>query len=115
MTSQEANKIIAEFMGEKFPTISCKVCGICEDHEVIEYTESLDALVPVWEKLNPKKCSPKIVSLGGLSGHWVCVVRYAYKLGSLDWDGEIVEAASTAQEAAAIATAKAILDLTKSK
>ena len=39
MTPQEANKIIAEYMGND--SITC----------MIRYHESLDALVPVWEKL----------------------------------------------------------------
>ncbi len=83
MTDEEVNKIIAEFMGEK----------IWEG--ILLYTESLDMLIPVWEKLN---CSPMFniykgrvqCSLGFISER---VIKNTYTL------------------AAAYATAKAIKEL----
>lgn len=93
MEPQEANKIIAEYMGvslETFLTYNLK-----------SYSKSLDAIVPVWEKLeirmsldmNYRDMSP-----------WACVCVY-----------EIAAFGETIQEAAAIATAKAILEITEQK
>ena len=46
MEAVEANKIIIEYMGEDYRSC-CQSCG--RGH--VDYSESLDALVPVWGKL----------------------------------------------------------------
>ncbi len=121
MTNEEINRTIAEFMGLKeiaiyyidenrwsggnsleYTTQKCnnyKSQGInCELRERViatdEYTESLDALVPVWEKLK-----------------YNLVWLEESKTFSLNC---IFEAsAKTIQQAAAHATAKAILESSK--
>jgi hypothetical protein len=49
MTKYEINKTIAEYMGHEYNQLYCKLCGIHDDCP--EYTESLDACVPVVKKL----------------------------------------------------------------
>jgi hypothetical protein len=106
MTSQEANKIIAEFMGVKVED-DCPYTEAMHGGEMTKvygspYFSSLDALVPVWEKLN-------------LDGGWVydsCggkeswIITFTGKEESGEW-------CPTIQEAAAIATAKAIQEMGK--
>lgn len=49
-TDEEVNKIIADFMGRALTILHGSVIGIVGIGDL--YTESLDALVPVWERLD---------------------------------------------------------------
>lgn len=112
MTTDEANKIIAEFMGEwraKFaPELKM-------DHANIpyEYSDSLDLLVPVWKKLlshdlafTPSMfCNP-------LGYYEFCVTPSTEDGDDERWDGCSGNSVLPS-EAAAIATAKAIKELQK--
>lgn len=98
MNSQEANKIIAEFMEwELFKeTVSDGIF-----HRPL-FTLSLDALVPVWEKIG------KYPNMTKWSGLYSCEFQISIGKG---FKYKIVECCNhkgTIQEAAAIATAKAI-------
>ena len=108
MTPQEANKIIAEFMGyETDGSVIAKAIAVVkvsdgEPDYIGAYSEYLDSLAPVWEKLN-------------LDGGWVydsCggkeswIITFTGKEDSGEW-------CPTIQEAAAIATAKAIQEMGK--
>ena len=102
MTPQEAHKIIAEFMGLKIAESVNglrieKPCGC--NYWATKFSESLDSLVPVWERLD------------------VCYLKTNFTLGNYveliasDNNGEPVKVgwnADTIQEAACIATAKCI-------
>ena len=57
MTNNEVNKVIAEYMGYKYQLINAVLDSWWVHVETKkwlkdEYTNSLDALVPVWEKLD---------------------------------------------------------------
>ena len=93
MTSEEANKIVAEFMGDD---------GFCFGQEGVlpkKYSKSLDALVPVLEKLEQSinlnmdvyPCGDYCCDIGTYHDHYSC--------------------ANTIQKAATVATAKAIQEL----
>lgn len=107
MTDEEVNKIIAEFMGWRF-LIYGGVPVIKKREELPIYddcfTKSLDALVPVWEKL---ECRPTfeydyapdssvLKEFCELSSNDMRESPYGYSSGS------------TIKQAAAYATAKAI-------
>lgn len=115
MNKEECNKVLHGFM---FPNeeiviekdfegkncvgywdYSCELYGLVEAN----YTRSLDALVPVWEKLN-------MASLNVLKDH---DNRYSFIFAPRRDSGEIPVKSNkkTIQEAAAMATAKAILEL----
>ena len=116
MELEEVNKIIAEFDGWKFIETICTgnmtTLDIWEQDgskyhygsgEVPEkYTESLDALVPVWEKLR-------------LDANWRIKLVTDYTNG-VGWSVTVAPSPDETVEgdlrkAAAIATAKAILEL----
>lgn len=119
MTPQDANRTIAEYMGGPYigdactghdsaniPMDYCKkdyVCSYC--FPIDSHYSSLDNLVPVWEKLN----LPKIIELD-IRDH-----NYAKGFGFrtyADLSYSIYEDSSESiQEAACIATAKAIKEL----
>ena len=116
MNDNEVNKIIAEFMEWYYLYGNwIKPVGIHTNITRINcFTKSLDALVPVWEKLkliNPEidfkiwsHCDGYGFSIEGLSGviskdGWGCI--------DMASDGE------TIQQAAAHTTCKAILELNK--
>lgn len=115
MNKDEANKIIAEFMGYG----GCSTPFMIEGEYYIAvfdsngfaaeyirpYSESLDALVPVWEKLDFDFC---------LSAKEKSCRNMDYSGYYLNFGGLEVKS-TTLQEAAAIATAKAILELNKRK
>lgn len=106
MNDNEVNKIIAEFMG--VPWCPCNDGFKVEAHDLHpKYTESLDALVPVWDKLGGKTGIDITIQNDGID----CLEKYQVKLDS-DF---IVESSwyKTIQQAAAHATAKAILEITK--
>lgn len=91
MNDKEVNKIIAEFMGfnESDIEVGCYP----------KYTNSLDALVPVWEKLKTKQ-----VRLGDSYGFDQCQLYTGI-------DPTIWSDGKTVQQAAAHATAKAIKEI----
>ena len=129
MTPEEANRILAEYMGwEHFsrvedemgykaysPLLSiwCMFGGI--DSEPL-WSESLDALVPVWEKMRYQyeetmfDVSLRIDLDHKLSSIWMD--DYQHSFGD-NPPGSDYESGETIQEAAAIATAKAIQELKK--
>ncbi|MCK5138466.1 MAG: hypothetical protein KAQ85_01365 [Thermodesulfovibrionia bacterium] len=116
MDLQEVNRIIAEYMGleeDDLDGVSCFTCGYDglwdEFFQKDLYTRSLDALIPVWEKLN---CRPyfdydwnddktKKVEFCEVSEISLGKYPYGYAAGE------------TIQQAAAIATAKVIQELEK--
>jgi hypothetical protein len=100
MTPQEANKIIAEFMGNINPVPS-NIDELSEKQKKIyqPYAYSLDALVPVWEKMKLRQY------FSYESG----IFRIYKSKHRNNWSG----IGKTIQEAAAIATAKAIEELKK--
>lgn len=104
MNTQEANQIIAEFMGTG---VWVPVDNDCGELETL-YSWSLDALVPVWEKLN----------LGIFKVFRNCTDRkhfdyqYHFKVELSPFlDKTYTGRGLEIQEAAAIATAKAIQEL----
>jgi len=90
MTTEEANKIIAEFMGGS--DLQIAFTGM--------YSHSLDTLVPVWDKMNENRVT--------LEHFGNCSKGYSADL-NLSHNYETYS--NTIQEAAAIATAKAIKEL----
>lgn len=96
MTPQDADRIIAEFMGV--------TRGYYEgDYYHENYSESLDALVPVWKALEFYDIKLEDIRYDRLG--WTC-----------DFNGKITEHENdeiylNIFEAAAMATAKAILEL----
>ena len=116
MTDQEANKIIAEFMGYKYietythEIIKEPLLVLEKDLEIYHkpcFTDSLDALVPVWKKLVDLPFFDML-----MSGD---VVKYGANFKAFK---ELIERNQghsgwhdTIQQAAAHATAKAINEL----
>jgi len=119
MTTQEANKIIAEFMGFKvklYETLKGADIPLnfgkywkqiegshapYDQWEPVEYIYSLDALVPVWGKLG--WFNKTVVMRNNDLTDNKCSYEIAVKKGFFDAQAE------NYQKAAAIATAKAIL------
>jgi len=102
VTLEEANKIIAEYMGQDWQ--DCK-CGY--DVFKLDYFDSLDALVPVWDKLKPSKYIGLDYSVGNDSNRFR-IWNNDYDLSSVN---DYSEDEFTIQEAACLATAKAIKEL----
>lgn len=109
MESSEADKIIAEFMGFEFRYGEQGFYPVYTDGNLVptisragpEYTSSLDALVPVWEKLETKGKYTDVNFWRQRGKKYVfCNLCFSIKVES-----------ETIQQAAAIATAKAILEL----
>jgi len=125
MTNNEVNKVISEYMGGPYIGDACQddiygvaqctekfICEACDP--ILEHYLSLDALVPVWHKA--KLCLQYIskegerledldnyyIPINGKYRAWVTEIGYYENYWS-DKD--------TIQEAAAHATAKAILAL----
>lgn len=98
MTTDEADKIIAAYMN--FKLILRGDTYFIGNHKELcvsdIYSESLDALVPVWEKLDYIKVLSVISRMK----------MFLFKPVALERIGE-----STIQESVAIATAKAILGI----
>ena len=101
MKISESDKIIAEFIGW-YPQSTDMYPDAWNNHEGFRvmdhqwFSRSLNALVPVWEKLKPIHGYDVILSQVG------------------DWISDHnCEHENSIQEAAAIATAKAILELKK--
>lgn len=97
MNTSEANKIIAEYMGYKDDGTEFDAII----HENAAYAKSLDALVPVWEKL------PTLPEFFSNSKNHYEVMFDIGDTATMYAKGE----AATIQEAACIATARAILEL----
>ena len=98
MTTNEANKICAEFMGCDFN--ATETCIVDKDHNLSHlYSKSLDSLVPIWEKMS--NTSFQFYILGG---------DFTFKTPFSKSSSKEVD---TPQEAACIATAKAIKELKK--
>lgn len=111
MKPSEANKIIAEFMGVNHK-IDYKGDVVIDGTipKNVGYSMSLDALVPVWEKLNMRIIQPRfMLGVNDLKG---CGIKHG-AICSSDWEDEILGFETTFQQAAAIATAKAIKELRK--
>jgi hypothetical protein len=105
MTPQEADKIIAEFMGLRFVQL-CDGESYAQpsddNYERITYSKSLDALVPVLEKLKDKdfECFCWLnINKGTNSCEWKMNSRHG------------IEENESPSVALAIATAKAIQEM----
>lgn len=108
MTDQEVNKIIAEFMGVQLHEIENKLyinVGAVGLQELAGYTESLDALVPVWEKLRNTYSRVDFEIEDLVEGEVVLSVL------SHTWIFYKVKFTDKVEKAAAHATAKAINEL----
>ena len=115
MTDEEVNKIIAEYMGFEYfkGLILLKdEKGIVQFEATADYAKSLDALVPVWEKM------VKDIRFWGGITVYSCIVQGAkqsFDIESNNQDELHLETSSedkeTIQQAAAHATAKAIKEL----
>lgn len=105
MTNEEANKVIAKYMGATVITLGDS-SGIDtkEDTWLELYTESLDSLVPVWERLNDDHNTAPTLEFGRMEGHVVCFWTNHY-------DPAENTISTNFHKAAAHATAKAILKL----
>jgi len=102
MKPEQANKIIAEYMGvelESFLTNNWR-----------SYSESLDALVPVWEKLKEQYQMDLRQHFGYKKGYkyYLRLTDRTKEIGSGDRNGIGEYCSFNIKEAAAIATAKAI-------
>ena len=105
MKSKEANKIIAAYMGNENPVpINIEELSPLQKKNYQPYAYSLDAIVPVWEKLcstTHGEHSRLVVPLFMTErGTHIQALMYMHKNLSI-------------QEAACIATAKAIKELGK--
>ena len=102
MNSDEANRIIAEYMGNELG--GYYVCNTEDCDEIKTYGDSLDALVPVWSQLatvDGFRFSNRLTIFKDKSVSDVSTSRGICCL----------EEGKTIQEAAVIATAKAIKEL----
>ena len=104
MTNEEVNKIIAEFMG--YCIRRCGSIHIDENCEGVDFCYSLDLLVPVWEKL-------KVRDLKFLFNNYA---KNKCFIGLEVIEGSAISSSSEdpklgIQEAAAHATAKAIVSI----
>ena len=110
MTNEEVNKIISEYMGidssilALIISLNKKKHWSERDFNIPEklYTESLDTLVPVWEKMDFVPVFSKEYKAG-----WLCVDYYDYDYeGNYNFD--MIDCKSSMAEAAAHAAAKEI-------
>lgn len=85
----DADRIIAEYMGA---LVTGEYVQESESGYFLTYSQSLDALVPVWEKLDIRSCINNAI--------FILQCAKQYKTNNIF-------------ESAAIATAKAILELEK--
>jgi hypothetical protein len=116
MTDLEVNTIIAEYMGVGLNILNDEAysielpCSSCAEYDSSVYTESLDMLVPVWEKLSLLKISPRLALSNSKEKPFYCEIMYSLKDRD-DWDGCIDAQGETIHQAAANATAKSIKEL----
>jgi hypothetical protein len=107
MTNEEANKVIAEYMGWVPKRINKSlISGWSKDSVYVDadyFSESLDALVPVWEKMK---------SIFNEEDNFISsevrLNKYREEYRCRLMSGTICSTAYTIQEAAAIATAHCI-------
>ena len=116
MTNNEVNKVIAEYMGEEYCKLpdnrSAIKFKIGNSQSVLKenyYSNSLDALVPVWELLKAVSYPRFYMNENGFN----CSMSVEIDRGYRDLKFCEVYDQDTIQEAAAHATAKAILELKK--
>lgn len=115
MGPEEANKIIAEFMGEgKFLGKDSPTCGY-DVYWSGKASQSLDALVPVWEKLDLSFQIDNYTCFDDHRAWQVIFTGLGYKescamCGTVE-SRNILEEHRDLKKAAAIATAKAIQEL----
>ena len=95
MIPEEANKIIAEYMGKAEVYTGDIFMGYTNMRAGQLFTESLDALIPVWKKLDE---FPRL-EYTDYNNRFYCYMKWVSAIGE------------TMQEAAGFATAKAILEL----
>ncbi|MBT8187830.1 MAG: hypothetical protein KJO73_09080 [Croceitalea sp.] len=109
MTPQEANKIIAEYMGLRFVEL-CDNESYAQpnddNYERIVYSKSLDALVPVWRKLNEDHELNLTITSDTMDAFLFYFDHYSTQ--KTIYESPLNQ---SIQEAAAIATAKAIQEL----
>ena len=117
MNDNEANAIIAEFMGESLRVHCGDVYGVgtckaCDEYDGLPYTESLDALVPVWERLKGVDVlmTEYIMPILPNGEKYNCFLLKNPRNGRA-YRGEGL----TIQQASAHATSKAILELSNEK
>lgn len=114
MTNNEVNKVISEYMGYKFEDYSVGV--IREEYEAVigtatrsitPFTFSLDSLVPVWKRLNTR--------MGYFNYGLTDRSEIGFQIRPDLLSSGIGAQGNTIQEAAAHATAKAILAIGEKK
>ena len=107
MKTYDANKIIAEFMGYKHCIEDDAEWWETEEGHDFIASSSLDMLVPVWEKLRRENlCELNMIM--GTRREYDCHFGFDTEISGRFLPDEY---APTIQEAAAIATAKAIQEL----
>lgn len=119
MTNNEVNKIISEYTGAVIEHVDSWDKG--EFSRIITnggsyqklYTESLDALVPVWNRLKLQDCHIIGIHLFPRSYKANANIKDVIDLYNTNESVSIVSNDESIQEAAAHATAKAILALGK--
>lgn len=106
MTTQEANKMCAEFMGINIIDINgvCHIDGTSKTEPLYKY--SLDALVSVWNKMEIS--GTELMFNKYARGQIEVVVKWGNAGHEWTWNS-----GKTIQEAAVIATAKAIKEIKK--
>lgn len=110
MTASEANKVIAEFMGMEidFAKNGCVLtCTKDRWWHPLDFHLNLNALIPVWEKLKDKDAS------WGFQIEMFCGKSFEFGFSQWNRQGHFVDQviSPNPQEAAAVATAKAIREL----
>ncbi len=111
MTAEEADKIIADFMGFHYNSIKsygfdCNRSGVAQIRAL--FSKSLDALVPVWEKLYKEGNihEPEVLQITSrLSDGWCARIIWEHHDGPIPIFKVIQNSPA---EAAAIATARKI-------
>ena len=119
MLAEEADKIISEFMGwraEKLVASSAGPLWISPSGNpgiIPSYSQSLDALVPVWEKLKQGIC-PRSIGVGIYPKYYdtpdSCLAVKVFGYEDIE-DFTLSATDKTIQEITAIATAKTIQEL----
>ena len=107
MTTQEANRIITEYMDENLIVpVNINELSDSQKKTYQPYIYNLDALVPVWEKVG------KLPNLTEWSGTYSCEFQIPIGKGFKYKEVGVSNLkCKTIQEAACIATAKAIKEL----
>tara|TARA_R110000850_G_scaffold276446_2_gene418533 strand:+ start:279 stop:602 length:324 start_codon:yes stop_codon:yes gene_type:complete len=103
MTNVEVNKVISEYMRKSYGSSvgNTNPCPVCAFEPYLLYTESLDSLIPPWERLGRYAACGKQESQGFQATMLPTTVSNMASVYSMP----------SIQEAAAHATAKAIMAL----